>query len=238
MMTHSRDIINSPNIGLVLLSADYQVVGMNHQAKEILGLKASELGRKVHEYHPAKSRPKVGGLLSEATGSHPGTPVAMIIDVLNKVLMISISKLEVAQREQGGYWVTVLFDVTEQTGARVNSDSGRVQIKKFPIFEDGSFYFLDNADIFFIQSDGNYCRVHSQMGSHYVHLSLKHIMERYAGPEFFRVHKSFLINLRRVKKLTRDGEGLPMLVFDGGQGLTAPVARRRLVDLKRALGLA
>ncbi len=237
-MANSRDIINSPNLGLVLLSSDFRVVGMNHQAKEILGLRASQLGRKVHEYHPAKSRPKVGGLLSEATSSQPGTPAAMIIDVLNKVLMISITKLEMAQKDQDAYWVATLFDVTEQTGALVDSDSGRVQIKKFPIFEDGSFYFLDNADIFFIQSDGNYSRVHSQMGSHYVHLSLKHIMERYAGPEFFRVHKSYLANLQRVKELTRDGEGLPMLVFNDERGLTAPVARRRLSDLKKALGLA
>lgn len=237
-MARNREIINFGDVGLVLLTAGFRVVGMNRRARKTLGLAAGQLGRLVHEYHSARSRPKVGGLLSQAAGGEPGAPAAMIIDVLNKVLMISISKLEMAEGIDEPYWAAALFDVTQQTGALKDAGSGRVRIKKFPVYADGSFYFLDTAEIFCIQSDGNHSRIFSRMGPHYVHLSLKHIMERYAGPEFFRVHKSYLANLERVKELTKDGEGLPMIVFDDDRAPTAPVARRRLSELKRALGLA
>ncbi len=225
------------HIGVVLLSEDYRVVGMNAFARRTLGLKRSDLGRTVYDYHPPRSRQKIGALLAQSRDLRREVPVAMIIDVLSKVLMISVSRLETVEPDQGAYWVASFVDVTQQTGAQRDPHSGLVQIKKFPIYDRGSFFFLDTSEIYFFQSDGNYCKVRTSDGLHHIHATLKYILERHAGPEFFRVHKSFVANLEHVKEIRRDPRGQSFVVFDRRDIPPVPLARRRLGELRRALGL-
>ncbi len=232
------------HIGVVLLSEDYRVIGMNAFARQTLGLSRAEMGKSVYDYHPPRSRPKIGALLGQSRlprpprSRPPEVPVAMIIDVLSKVLMISVSRLEMVDSAAGACFVACFVDVTEQTGAELNPRSGLVQLKKFPIYDRGSFFFLDTAAIYFFQSDGNYCKVRTGEGLHHIHATLKYILERHAGPTFFRVHKSYVANLDHVKQIKRDRRGRTFVVFDR-QGIPSiPLARRRVGELKRALGLA
>lgn len=222
---------------MVLLSADYRVVGMNAYARRTLDLDRADMGRPVFDYHPSRSRQKIGALLAQCRHADQELPVAMIIDVLGKVLMISVSCLEMAAPHPEAYWVASLVDVTRQTGAHRNPHSGQVQLAKFPIYERGCFYFLDTAEIYFFQSDGNYCKVRTAQGLHHIHASLKNILERHAGPEFFRVHKSYVANLRHVQEIRREANGRNLVVFDRPDIPPIPLARRRLARLKQVLGL-
>ena len=43
------------NIGLVILSPDYRVIGMNPYAHKILSSEVVEFGKEVSEYHSKKS---------------------------------------------------------------------------------------------------------------------------------------------------------------------------------------
>ena len=84
-MTLKTGFVEGLNIGLLLLSADYRVIGMNTTARETLRLSKGELGKSVMNYHAPKSQERVNSLLKQAYQEHSGTPIAMIIDVLNKV---------------------------------------------------------------------------------------------------------------------------------------------------------
>ena len=75
------------NTGLVLLSSDFQVVGMNPYARQVLGSAVSELGKSVFAYHRQAIHPKIDLLLKECCTSGSYMPVAMIMDVLNKFLL-------------------------------------------------------------------------------------------------------------------------------------------------------
>ena len=160
----------------------------------------------------------------------------MIIDVLNKVLMINVCQMEVFDSQAKPFYLACFEDVTAQTSAKLNPTSGVVQLGKIPLYEKGRLLFLESRSIFYFGADGNYCQVFSESGRHYLHASLKQVLHRYVGPEFVRTHKSCVVNLRRVRGIKRQ-QGQHMVVFDNDQIPPAPVARRRLADLKKALGL-
>ncbi len=225
------------DIGLVLLSSDYRVIGMNAYARKVLGPAMSEFGERVFSYHPKKSHPKIEGLLSEADACDPDMPVAMIIDVLNKVLMINVCKIERESPETGPMFAMTFIDVTEQTGAKMNPDTGIVELKKFPVCDRGAFLFLDVSSIYFMRSDGNYCRVFTKDNSYYLHLTLKAVLKRYAGLKFLRIHKSFVVNMEHIHKIQKDTKGQTTIIFNKGDLPAVPVARRRISTLKKSLNL-
>jgi len=237
-MSPTRSEIDLQHLGVILLSDTYQVIGMNDFAGQVLGMDPEQLGKPVYRYHPPQSHEKIGALLGHARGARSEMPVAMIIDVLGKVLMISVSRLQMAPGREGSYLVANFVDVTEKTGAQVNPQSGLVQLERFPVYDKQGLIFLDTAAIYFCRAEGNYCTVQTRDQAYFIHDTLKNIQERYARASFFRVHKSFVANLQHVKGIGRSPAGLPQLIFDLPQIPSIPVARRRISGLKKALGLS
>jgi DNA-binding LytR/AlgR family response regulator len=236
-MGSKAGFVEGLNIGLLLLSPDYRVLGMNAFASEKLKLTREQLGKSVMNYHAARSREKVMSLLKQAHQQEPGSPTAMIIDVLNKVLLISVYSLEMMDDAGEPYLISTLLDVTKETGAALNPQSGMVELTKFPIYHGGNLLFLDSQSIYFFAADKNYCRVFSDTGKYYIQLTLKEVLQRYAGKNFVRIHKSYVVNLQRIREIKRD-HGHHEVVFDSPQIPQVPVARRRLNALKTAFGLA
>ncbi len=223
------------NVGLVLLSPDFRVIGMNEAAKQALGPAMQELGKTVFHYHPPKSHPKIKGILTESR-ARPEVPVTMVIDVLKKALMINLSQVALEEPLKPLYAMTFL-DVSDQIGAAANPDTGMVELKKFPICSKGSLRFLDMQSIYFIRSDGNYCRIFTEAGSYYLHFTLKNILQRYAGLKFFRVHKSFIVNTDHIRQVEKNSRGRPVIIFDKETVPQVPVARRKMNELKNKLGI-
>ncbi len=236
-MDPTRSETDLQHLGVILLSDTYQVIGMNDFAARVLGMDPGQLGRPVHRYHPPRSHEKIGALLGQARDTNSGLPVAMIIDVLGKVLMISVSRLQMAPGQQRGFLVANFVDVTEKTGAQVNPHSGLVQLEKFPVYHKEGLIFLDTEAIYFCRAEGNYCTVQTRRRAYFIHDTLKNLQERYARASFFRVHKSFVANLKHAKAIGRSPAGRPQLVFDLPHIPPVPIARRRLGGLKKALGL-
>jgi DNA-binding LytR/AlgR family response regulator len=224
------------SIGLVLLSSDFRVIGMNDYARMLLAPAMGEgLGKKLLDYHPRKTQEKIKSLLKELSEVRADTPFAMVIDVLNKVLMINLSRFEIVTSVPLPHWAMTFIDVSEQTGAAMNTGSGRVELKKFPVYDNGLCRFLDADSVYCIQSDGNYCKVFAADRSYYLHLSLKVILQRYTGPDFFRVHKSYIVNLRHAQGIFVSADGQAMIIFDRETVPPVPLARRKLAEFKQAL---
>lgn len=226
------------SIGLVLLSSDFRVIGMNEYSRMLLAPAMGKgLGKKLLEYHPRRTHEKLKGLLKEMSATKADTPFAMVLDVLNKVLMINLSRFEVVGPVPRAHWAMTFIDVSEQTGAMMNTSSGIVELKKFPVYDNGTCRFLDADSVYCIRCDGNYCKVFTVDRSYYLHLSLKAILQRYTGPNFFRVHKSFVVNLKRVHGISRSAGGNAMISFEGENVPAIPLARRKLAEFKKALAI-
>lgn len=79
--------------------------------------------------------------------------------------------------------------------------------KRITLNTDGKLLFLDNEDILYAESDGNYCTVFLEDGQKIVLTKkLKEVGELLPAETFFRIHNSYIINLNKIKEfLKTDG---------------------------------
>ncbi len=73
--------------------------------------------------------------------------MAMIIDVLNKVLMINLCRIKTSEPSKDFLFAMTFVDVSKETEARIDPRSGLVGLRKFPVFDKGSFQFIDLFDM-------------------------------------------------------------------------------------------
>jgi len=88
------------------------------------------------------------------------------------------------------------------------------------------------ADITFIQSEGNYARLHTLTGHcHLISKTLKQIQSGLLSHGFFRAHQSFLVNSAHIKHISNGKERHILLVDDS----SIPVSRRYYSFVKNHL---
>ncbi len=91
------------------------------------------------------------------------------------------------------------------------------------------------AEVDWIESDGDYVRLHGGGATHFV-ASRMAALEHLLDPRLvLRIHRSVIVNLARVRELTRDDDGGGSLRL--GDGVRLRVARSRWSSLEHALGI-
>jgi len=84
-----------------------------------------------------------------------------------------------------------------------------------------------------VEASGDYARIHAGKGTYLVSQRM-HALERLLeAREFVRVHRSLIVNVKRIKELHRDPDGGGTLVLTDGVRLR--VARGRWEAMERAL---
>lgn len=101
-------------------------------------------------------------------------------------------------------------------------DGQRLKVASFPVFD--GIEFVEIVDVMYCRADSNYTEVVLKDGSKLiVSKTLKQIEAMLEFPEFLRIHKSSLINLRFLKKYLRGNGGYAQMK----DGEELPVARSR-----------
>jgi two-component system LytT family response regulator len=94
---------------------------------------------------------------------------------------------------------------------------------------------VDVDAIDWVEAEGDYARIHAGRLTHLVSQRM-HALERLLeGGSFLRVHRSLIVNLKRVRELHRDADGGGTIVLLDGVRLR--VARGRWDALRSALAL-
>jgi LytTR family transcriptional regulator, CO-responsive transcriptional regulator RcoM len=96
--------------------------------------------------------------------------------------------------------------------------------------------FVDADDVLSLESQGHYTRVLTREGYHFCNLSIGDLELRLDPELFLRVHRCFIVNLRAVRELGRDGTKTHV-ILKGPATPHVPVSRGVLSRLKGALGL-
>ena len=125
-----------------------------------------------------------------------------------------------------------------RTAARVeqllSSLHRKKEPKRFAVPTSEGLILLDSSEILYCESDGPYCTFHfiQQTKPLLTSRTLKEAEEMLLGcGDFFRVHNSYLINMRCVEKYIR-GEGGEVVLRNGKH---IPVSRSRKPDFLNAL---
>jgi DNA-binding LytR/AlgR family response regulator len=99
----------------------------------------------------------------------------------------------------------------------------------------GGTRLLARSRIIFLQAHGDYVRVVSDDGRFLLRAALVDLEERWARHGFLRVHRSFVVNLRRAVEVRPRLNGTAVLVM--GDGTEVPIARRQVGELRRRLAV-
>lgn len=66
---------------------------------------------------------------------------------------------------------------------------------------DGRYVRVGYDDILFFENVGDYVKVITESGNHIIHGSMKSIDSRIQHPRFLKVHRSYIVNLDKVKDI-------------------------------------
>jgi DNA-binding LytR/AlgR family response regulator len=98
----------------------------------------------------------------------------------------------------------------------------------------GGTRLLPRSSVLYLQAHGDYVRVASTEGRFLLRARLSDLEERWAAHGFVRVHRGFVVNLRRAVEVRPRLNGTAVLVM--ADGAEVPIARRQVGELRRKLG--
>lgn len=98
---------------------------------------------------------------------------------------------------------------------------------------DRSVRLLSRGSVLYAMAYGDYLRVFSDSGRYLTRGTLSDVERRFGRHGFMRVHRQYLVNLRRIVEVRPLTNGTALLVFENGGSV--PVARRHVAALRRRL---
>jgi two-component system, LytTR family, response regulator len=101
-------------------------------------------------------------------------------------------------------------------GARAESRGA----KRLVIKAAGRIVFLDLEEIDWVEAAANYVKLHVGKESYLLREAIGHISERLDPDRFVRVHRSTIVNIRRIKELQLCNSGEYILVLKDGKELS------------------
>jgi DNA-binding LytR/AlgR family response regulator len=99
----------------------------------------------------------------------------------------------------------------------------------------GGTRLLARESILYLQAHGDYVRVVSDEGRFLLRARLSDLEDRWMRRGFARVHRAYVVNLRRAVEVRPQLNGTAILVMSDGAEL--PIARRQVGELRRRLGV-
>jgi two-component system, LytTR family, response regulator len=108
-------------------------------------------------------------------------------------------------------------------------DAPRVS-DRLAVKSGGRVVMLQISELDAIESEGNYVRLHSGGQVHLVRETMANIEGRLSGHRFVRVHRGWIVNLDRVRRLVSSSTSDPELVMQDGRKVRVGRAYRHAVE--------
>lgn len=143
-------------------------------------------------------------------------------------------------------YVTKPFNILELS-ARVHSlsqsrrrtvaaQSAEGEFRKLAVRKGGRTVLLGIDDIVFVSARNKSTYVHTFENQYLVDTTLSELESRLSKASFARVHRSYLVNLNRIKEIVRSDSGYVVIAADRDE-THVPVARRQLKTFRDSVGM-
>lgn len=229
-------------VGVIHLDAQRKVLAMNDFARKVLPVDEKQpFDRIVTSFHPERSQPKVGFLLDQASACPVAnaTPMTMIINIPEQVLLIKVTRLGDADNRTTGF-VLVFYDVTQvvsQEPEAAGQSAQSLRLTRIPVVSNQQVVFVDAQEVLYLESQAHYTRVLTREGYHFCNLSIGDLQARLDPARFVRVHRCFIVNLEAVSGIGREGSKTVLNLKGGRMREPIPVSRNEVARVREALGL-
>lgn len=126
--------------------------------------------------------------------------------------------------------------VRHRPRASMRVRDGESEFRKLAVRKGGRTVLLSIDDIVYISAKNKSTYVHTYENQYLVDLTLTELEGRLGKERFERVHRSFMVNLEKIKEILRV-DGAYVIVVTDRDETQIPVARRHLKRFKEAVGL-
>jgi DNA-binding LytR/AlgR family response regulator len=229
---HLLNIIEHIEPGIVILNQDLTV---SHISRMFMTL-FSNISREqlfqgdILGFHADKDRHRVTDMLrlvSEAKRQIPLSLKLIRSDGHDRFLLIKLIPL--VDREMADEKISALFyDITPFIAAER-------KLTRVPVSSRGEIHLLKPEEIVYFKADNIYTTVCTESGEYHCDLSLGSVEKRLSQEMFHRIHRSYLVNTAKVRKVMRDPQECTVLI-DGSE-VRLPISRDKMQDFLVAVGL-
>lgn len=121
---------------------------------------------------------------------------------------------------------------------RMSSDlgGGEADFRKLAVRKGGRTVLLTIDDVVFLSARNKSTYAHTYENQYLVDLTLGELEAKMARESFSRVHRSYLVNLNKVKEILR-ADGCYVVVATDRDETHIPVARRQVRAFREAVGI-
>ncbi len=218
--------------GVVILNNDLTVVSVSSMIFMIFGNIPRE---RIFEgdllgLHRDEARAKVAETLRLARQAQRHIPLSLkFITSEGRDRYLLIKLLSMVEREPSNNKICALFyDITPLI-------STERKLIRVPVTSHGEIHLLKPEEIIFFKADNIYATAYSETGEFHCDMSLGAIEKRLSNEQFFRIHRSFLVNIAKVRKVHRERHECTVETATGGVRL--PISRDKLQGFLEEIGL-
>ncbi|GAB4287289.1 MAG: response regulator transcription factor [Coriobacteriia bacterium] len=115
-------------------------------------------------------------------------------------------------------------------------EGGESEFRKLAVRKGGRTVLLNMDDIVFISAKNKSTYVHTYENQYLVDLTLSDLEDKLSKDTFQRVHRSYMINLNKVKEILRVDGAYVVVVMDRDE-TQIPVARRQVKSFRESVGI-
>ena len=107
---------------------------------------------------------------------------------------------------------------------------------KVPVEDNGRYRLIDHSSIYFFSTYNKKVMVYTQKSSYLTNHKLKELEEKLPG-NFFRIHRSYIVNLNKIKEVIPWFKGKYQIVMADNMEHEIPVSRNKVDKLNQLLNL-
>lgn len=117
-----------------------------------------------------------------------------------------------------------------------DKDSSKLSIDKRIFIKDGDqCFFVPLAEVFLIESVGNYARMYYGNNKPLLHKSLNYLEEKLPASHFFRANRQHILNIEYIKNIQAYFNNTLLVELPGGQKIE--ISQRQSVKFKEWMGI-
>jgi two-component system response regulator LytT len=110
-------------------------------------------------------------------------------------------------------------------------------LSKVPVTRRGETLLLGHDDVYYAVAEGDYTRIVTYDDRYLSTQSMRELEDMLPSARFFRIHRSYLVNLQKIVGLDQTAPGRFSVRLSDEEGTVLEVARRQTRSLKQHLGL-
>lgn len=218
--------------GIVILNSDLTIASVSSMVFVIFGHIPKE---RIFEgdllgLHREEVRVKVAETLRLARQARRHIPLSLkFITSEGRDRYLLIKLVALAERDAADDKMCALFyDITPFISAER-------KLTRVPVTSRGEIHLLKPEEIVFLRADNIYCTICTESGEYHCDMSLGAIEKRLPSDMFFRLHRSYLVNITKVRKVHRDRH--ECTVDAAGSEARLPISRDKLQGFLMEIGL-